>query len=58
MKSLHVGVGYRHDPQSMRKVKDNILELRSSRYQVPGSLSPLSTSAKLSGHVNIYYTTI
>jgi hypothetical protein len=62
MKSLHVGGGYRHDPQSMRKVKDNILELRSSRCQVPGSLSlslsPLSTSAELSGHMNIYYTMI
>jgi hypothetical protein len=58
MKSLHVGGGYRHDPQSMRKMKDNILEFGFEKVSVPGSLSPLSTSAKLTDHVNIYYTTV
>jgi hypothetical protein len=58
MKFLHVGGGYRYDPQSMGKVKDNILELYSRRCRSQAlSLSPLSTSAKLSHHVNIYYTT-
>jgi hypothetical protein len=31
MKTLHVGEWYGHDPQSMGKVKDNVLELDSRR---------------------------
>jgi hypothetical protein len=51
--------GNRHDLQSMEKVKNNILELDSRRCRSQAlSLPPLSTSAKLSDPVNIYYTTV
>jgi hypothetical protein len=59
MKTLHVRGGNRHDPQPMGKVKDNILEQEPNRCRSQAlSLSPLSTSVKLSDHVNVYYTTV